>query len=132
MIMAIAFDDAKANQYRRKGNGRNGTGETSFTRFFGSPDNPDLPDAHLAHRDPGRTSRAHFHRLDQFQVVVDGKGKLGRHDLAPYFVHFSRAYTPYGPLLALDTGTPLTAFVLRAHYDPGSQHLPEEKEQLKQ
>ena len=40
----------------------------------------------------------HFHENDQFQVVVSGGGVLGKHKLAVRAVHFSRAYTPSGPI----------------------------------
>ena len=129
MAVAIAYDDAKINQLRRENPGR---GQASAkTPFFGSRDNPDLPHASLNHYDPGRAtySGTHFHVRDQFQVVVAGKGRIGRHDLAPYCVHFTRAYTPYGPLVT--DGAGLTFMVMRAHLDEGAQHFPEALEQLK-
>ena len=132
MAMAIAFDEAKTNQRRIEGDARKGTiGVSVRTNFFGARDTPDLPHANLIQWDAGRFSRAHFHVSDQFQIVVGGKGRLGRHDLAPYGVHFSRAYTPYGPLSS-DASTGLAYFVMRVHYDPGSQSLPKELDQLKQ
>ena len=132
MALVLAFEDARTNQYRNPENVSKGIiGGNIHTPFFGSRDTPDFPHAALAQWDPGRVSRAHFHANDQFQVIVDGKGTLGRHELARYCVHFSRAYTPYGPLVA-DTGNPLTFFGLRAHYDPGSQSLREKQDQLKQ
>lgn len=130
MALAIAFDTAKASQVRIEGDGSGIIGGLSLTQFFGSRDNPDLPYAALVQFDPGGVSHAHFHIVDQFQVIVDGKGKLGRHDLTPYGVHFSRAYTPYGPLVS-DAGTGLEFFVMRAHPDPGSQRLAEKHDQLK-
>ena len=130
MPMAIAYDAAKTNAVRIEGDGSGITGNLSLTQFLGGRDKPDLPYAALVQIDPGTVSATHFHIADQFQVVVDGKGKIGRHDLAPYGVHFTRAYTPYGPLVA-DAGTGLTFFVMRAHPDPGSQRLPEKKDQLK-
>jgi hypothetical protein len=95
MAMAIGFENAKANQFREEGVASRGTkGAVLRTEFFCFRDAPDLPHACLSQRDPGRYSGVHFHKRDQFQVIVDGKGKLGRHDLAPYGVHFARAYTP--------------------------------------
>jgi hypothetical protein len=132
MALVVAFDDAKINQVRKQGKVSDGLiGGTTTTPFFGSRNRPDLPHATLNQHHAGRISTTHFHSVDQFQVVVDGKGKLGRHDLAPYCVHFSRAYTPYGPLVEdADIGT--TMFVLRAHPDPGPHHLPKGLGVLKQ
>jgi rubredoxin len=130
MALAVAFDDAKANQVSRDGDGRNITGARTQIPFFRFRENPELPHASLNQYHPGRVSLAHFHVNDQFQVIVDGKGRLGRHDLAPYCVHFSRAYTPYGPFVA-DAATGLIFFVLRAHYDPGAHRLPDKRDELR-
>ena len=43
-------------------------------------------------------------------------------------MHFSRAYTPYGPISYSDKG--LGFITLRAHRDPGAQYLPEAREVL--
>ena len=130
MAFAIAYDDAKKNQTRRKNPSRSNCDVK--TPFFGSPDKPHAPHACLNHYDPGRPtySSSHFHMRDQFQVVVAGKCKIGRHNLAPYCVHFTRAYTPYGPLV--NDGSGLTFFVMRPHWDEGARHVPEEQDRLKQ
>jgi rubredoxin len=130
MVIAVGYEDAKTRMttVRRI----TPTGKSGHRLiFFGSRDVPDVPHAMLAQHEPGRVSSPHFHIKDQFQVVIDGKGRIGRHDLLPYSVHFSRAYTPYGPL-ACDATTGLRFFVLRARPDIGSQRLPKELEQLRQ
>ena len=132
MVLAVAYEDAKKNQVRRgaeansKGTKRGGVIQTPF---FGSRSRPDSPLAALNRHDPGRWSCTHFHTTDQFQVIVDGGGTLGRHELAPISVHFSRAYTPYGPILS-DAEKGLAFFVMRTHADTGSLELPDEQEQL--
>lgn len=129
MAQVVAFDDVKALQ---EGRGAPRKGRASArTTFFGSPDTPDLPDACLSEYDPGRASFSgpHFHTSDQFQVVVCGKGRIGRHDLGPYSVHFTRAYTPYGPVVT-DADAGMNFFLMRTHRDAGAQHLPEKLEQL--
>jgi rubredoxin len=123
MVLAVAYDDAKVNKKRYDNSGY------SQTPMLGSRDNPNLPLASLNEQDPGRVSSTHFHIVDQFQVILNGGGTVGRHKLAPYGVHFTRAYTPYGPLVA-DAKNGLRFFVMRAHPDTGSQRLPKEKEQL--
>jgi len=132
MVMVKAFDEAKANQRKIEPDAKRGPGTILNTPFFGvqgAPNMYDLPLACLSQGGPGRSSTTHFHVVDQFQFIVDGKGMLGRHQLTPYVVHFSRAYTPYGPLTT-DPAIGLTYFVLRAHHDTGAQRLPEEREQL--
>ena len=131
MALAIAYNEAKTNQRTVEPNlsrGRKGGG--THTNFFGSHGNPNLPLASLNQHDRGYFHGPHFHTVDQFQVVVEGEGRLGRHDLSPYSVHFTHAYTPYGPLVS-DASNGLTFFVMRAHPDTGSQRLPRELDQLK-
>ena len=65
----------------------------------------------------------HFHGIDQFQVVVGGRGMLGKHEVQPVCVHFSKAYTGYGPITAPED-TSLFYFTLRAQSEPGAFFLP--------
>ena len=79
---------------------------------------------------PGTTSSTHYHAADQMQIVVEGRGRLGHHAMAPYQVHFSRAYTPYGPLLP-DAGEGWAFVNLRTRPDPeGAQRLSVAREKL--
>src|SRR5258706_891284 len=123
MVVAVALDDVKSTYQRFEKRGY------SKITYIGARDDQSLPLATLNEQDPGRVSSTHFHIVDQFQVVLDGGGTIGRHKLAPYGVHFTRAYTPYGPLVA-DKEKGLKFFVMRAHPDTGSQRLPKEQEQL--
>jgi len=126
--MVVAYEDARAKAPLKR---RNSKTKGTKTAFFEFGDNPELPHASLNQHDPGHPhfSSAHFHVRDQFQVVTDGKFKIGRHELTPYCVHFTRAYTPYGPLVS--DGSEFAFLVMRAHRDAGAQHLPEELPQLK-
>jgi rubredoxin len=90
----------------------------------------DTPMAFLAEGSAHRVLRTHFHEVDQFQVMYNGSGAMGRHPVGPGAVHFSRAYTPYGPISYSDKG--LGFITLRAHRDPGAQYLPERREVLEQ
>ena len=127
MALAVAFDDVRKNQEKRETPGKTG----KSTIFLGSRDTPDYPHARLAEQDPGRYTAPHFHTHDQFQIVVGGKGKFGRHQVAPFGLHFTRAYTPYGPLIA-DEREGLTFIVLRTKFDPGSHDIPDERDLLLQ
>lgn len=74
----------------------------------------------------------HFHGIDQFQVFMDGEGKLGRHAIAPISIHYTNGYTGYGPIVAGKRG--LSYYVLRPDFDAmGSQylHVPESRKNLK-
>lgn len=88
----------------------------------------DTPMAFLAEGSAHRVLRAHFHVVDQFQVMYKGSGAMGKHPVGRGAVHFSRAYTPYGPISYSDQG--LGFITLRAHRDPGAQYLPEAREVL--
>lgn len=90
----------------------------------------DTPMAFLAEGSAHRLLRTHFHEVDQFQIIFNGDGTLGKHPIAPGGVHFSRAYTPYGPIKYGDQG--LGFITLRAHRDPGAQYLPDSREVLDQ
>jgi hypothetical protein len=83
------------------------------------------PMAFLVEQDPGCVAPAHFHQADQFQVVVAGEGRLGTHDVAPVTVHFTGAWSPYGPLVAGDSG--LHYFTLRNGWDPGARYMTEDR-----
>lgn len=87
------------------------------------------PMAFLVEQDPGCIAPSHFHQADQFQVVVAGAGRLGTHDLAPVTVHFTGKYSPYGPLVAGETG--LHYFTLRNGWDPGARYMAEERALLR-
>jgi hypothetical protein len=68
---------------------------------------------------------SHFHLVPQFQVFVEGEGTFQRHAIDVPTVHYTDAYTTYGPIVAGPAG--LSFFVLRkdrdgpAHYMPGSR-----------
>lgn len=64
---------------------------------------------------PGSTVLSHYHSQDQFQVFLDGTGKLGRHAVGPFTLHYTSRYTGYGPIVAGDEG--LSYYVLRPSYD---------------
>lgn len=100
------------------------------TDFIERPEDKtiDTPMAFLAEGSAHRVLRTHFHQVDQFQVMYNGSGTLGKHAAHPGVVHFSRAYTPYGPITYSDKG--LGFITLRAHRDPGAQYLPESREVL--
>ncbi len=74
------------------------------------------------------TIRPHFHKTNQFQVVVRGGGRLGKHPLSPVAVHYTDAFTPYGPIVTDDDG--IAFFTIRAEGDTGSEYMPESRDKL--
>lgn len=87
------------------------------------------PMAFLVEQPPDSVVSAHFHESNQFQLVVAGGGTLGQHAVGPIAIHYSNAYSAYGPLAAGPEG--LWYFTLRNGYDRGAQYLPAAREALK-
>lgn len=84
----------------------------------------------VVEQSPNSISCAHFHPVDQFQVVVAGGGQLGRHDIAPYTVHYSNPYTGYGPIVAGSEGISYVTLRRVADMHPPF-YLPDAKVHLK-
>lgn len=83
------------------------------------------PQAVSTFQPAGFTSRAHFHRVDGFQVVVEGATRFPDHVARRGSVHYTDAFTPYGPFTAQEDG--MRMFVLRARHDVGAQRMPESR-----
>lgn len=63
---------------------------------------------------------AHFHVVDQYQVVLHGEGTLGSANVAPIGIHYVDAYTPYGPI---DGPPDMGIMTVRARADAGAKYL---------
>jgi hypothetical protein len=46
----------------------------------------------------------YFYQVDQYQIVVQGSGRLGIHDIASITIHYTDAYSAYGPIVAAGEG----------------------------
>jgi len=132
-MLVAAYDDITPEKiiYNR-GSGGDKPSADVYPFIGGPKDRTSDPSAFLVRYTLGTNSSAHYHSADQFQVIVEGKGLFGHHELGPYHVHFARAYTPYGPLLPSDKER--WAFItLRSRPDPeGAQRLSTAREKLKQ
>jgi hypothetical protein len=134
MIVTADSAAARVSNRRKTGNGWN-------TAFIGKNKNtlnagevpPDAgviyPMAFLVEKDAGAIVRPHFHAADQFQVVTQGSGRLGRHDIGTIAVHYTDAYSAYGPIVAAGEG--VSWFTLRNTWDPGARYMPAAREQLR-
>jgi hypothetical protein len=87
-----------------------------------------LPQAFLVVQPPGAVTPAHFHEPNQFQVFVEGEGRIGAHPTTPLTVQYANGHTPYGPIVASATG--VQYFTLRQRWDPGAKYLPASREKL--
>lgn len=95
----------------------------------GEPGAMPSPQAYLVHQAPNHSLPTHFHREEQFQVVVGGSGKLGAHAIEPLTVHYTSRESAYGPIVAGADG--LDYLTLRAVTDAGARYLPEARGELR-
>lgn len=87
------------------------------------------PQAYMVEQEREVTVPAHFHYVDQFQVVVGGSGLIGRHEVGPFSVHFSLARTGYGPIVPGPEG--IDYLTLRASPDStGAHYLPGARDKI--
>ncbi len=87
------------------------------------------PRAFLTRRPPGDVIDPHFHEIAQYQIVVEGTGRIGQHALRPLTVHYTDAYTPYGPIVTSDEG--MAFFTIRSRTDNGGTHyMPKSRDRM--
>ena len=118
----------KARQARKHHILPNGTGYWRNGVITSPAQDALAPQAFLVEQDPDTIIEPHFHQENEFQVVVEGNGFLGRHVVEPVRVHYAGAYTGYGPITAGAKG--LSYFTLRARMDPGAQFLPGARDKM--
>jgi len=79
--------------------------------------------------DPGGSIQPHFHDVDQFQVIVQGDGVIGKKPLRPITAQYADAYTPYGPIISRDDG--ISFFTLRQSASAGHFHMPGSRDKMR-
>jgi hypothetical protein len=72
--------------------------------------------------DPESRINPHFHGVDQFQLIIEGDGTLGKEDVQPGCFHYADAWQPYGPITAGREG--LAYLTIRARHDSGAHYMP--------
>lgn len=87
-----------------------------------------LPQGFLVDQPANAVTPAHFHEPNQFQVFMDGNGRMGAHPATPLTVQYANGHTPYGPIVAGDLG--VRYFTLRQRWDPGAKYLPASRDLL--
>lgn len=134
--MILTADSIAAHQAnrRRTGNGWHTTyiGQNRNTLKEGDATPADdviYPMAFLVEKDAGAIVKPHFHQADQYQVIVQGGGKMGVHDVDRVSVHYTDRYSAYGPIVAAGEG--VSWFTLRNAWDPGARYMPAYRQQLR-
>src|SRR5262245_6906169 len=82
-----------------------------------SGETPEMPMASFVEQLPHTMIPTHFHAVNQFQVMVEGQGTLGKRAVHPWTVHYTNGFTGYGPLCAGAVG--MAFFTLRNRWDAG-------------
>ncbi len=139
MVQAVSPEMARAQRREVIANGV----PAALTTYFGSnwtlagPDAPPPPGpevlypmAFLVEQSAETTVQTHYHQANQWQVVVGGGGSMGTHEVGPVVVHYTNAFSSYGPLRSGAEG--LHYFTLRNGYDPGAQYIPGARDKLRQ
>jgi hypothetical protein len=134
MILTANSEVARQTARRKTGNGWHTTfiGQNRNTLKPGQavPEAGMLyPMAFLVEKDPHAVVKPHFHQADQYQVVVQGGGRLGTHDVGSVAVHYTDAWSAYGPIVAQDDG--ISWFTLRNAWDSGARYMPSARDQLR-
>jgi hypothetical protein len=121
MILAKSSVEARAQRtHLLHADGR----ESWLWRFFtATPETPDQPVAFLVEKKARGTVPPHFHEVPQFQVIAEGHGRLGKQAVQPFTVHYTNAYTGYGPICAAEDG--IAFLTLRNQFDSaGARYFP--------
>ncbi len=116
--MVIAGSAAEARLTRHPVGGVNGLPQVFRSEWLRTSQDPVFsPTAMLIEQPPFSVLPGHYHRQNEFQVVIAGSGTIGRHVVCPYAVHYAGSYTGYGPLSAGPEG--LAYLTMRTVYERG-------------
>lgn len=137
--MPIAVSARQAAESRR-GNTFPEVIEKPFYRslYFGSPparggeaeeDKKALPQAYLIEQPEDSVVQAHFHDTNQYQVFVYGGEAFGKKPVNGLMVHYAKAHTTYGPIVAGPKGAHY--MTLRNNWDSGAKIMPENRDKLR-
>src|SRR5690348_13864030 len=100
MVQAVSSEIAKRNRQQET---TRGSQRTQWRiEYLGTRSNKieGEPQAFIAEMDANGTVKPHFHQVDQFQVLVDGSGTLGRSPAPVIALHYADHHTAYGPIVA--------------------------------
>ncbi len=122
-MLAVSRDEARIKEVKVAG----GLGERHG--YIGEPGQlTEAAQAFLVVRPfAGARIEPHFHDVDQFQVVVEGGGRIGKKKVRPITFQYADAFTPYGPIIADDR---LSFFTLRNISSGGFWAMPGNKQEM--
>jgi hypothetical protein len=137
MPFITSADDARAARKPIEVQGRTyylspyvGTAPTRGRYEPGNEANDDgMPQGFLVEQPSKAITPPHFHDHEQFQVIVDGGGHMGKKAATPLSVHYAGGHTPYGPITAGEEG--IFYFTLRSRWDAGAKYMPASRDKLK-
>lgn len=124
--MAILVPQSAARLLEREG--RDGTRQVSMNYIGSAGRHERGPQAVLNERTGRYVIEPHFHEVDQFQIFVRGNATLGRQPVCPVTVHYTDAYTPYGPIVCDEGG--MAFYNLRPRADIGAHWMPGSEAEL--
>ena len=103
---------------------------TTITNYLGDMFvQDDQPQAYLVEIGiPNIEVETHFHRTDEFQVVLSEGFRLGNEAVESVAVHYAESFKPYGPLVGDERM--LSFFVLRAYSENGDFVMPDARSTL--
>jgi len=123
MIVSGNFQTAKANRQAVTILTGDVYGRTNIIADSGMAGGPH---AYLVEQLPNVALPPHFYMTEQFQVVLAGRGLLGRSNiLVPLTVHYACGKTAYGPIVANSMG--LFYLTLRPKTEYGAHYLSDPK-----
>lgn len=137
MLLVTATEDAMARKRQVHVNGRDytlceyvGAAPKKGHYVEGNEVNDNgLPQGFLVLQPSNAVTPAHFHEPNQFQVFVDGSGRMGAFPAKPLTVQYANSHTPYGPIVAGPEG--VAYFTLRQRWDPGAKYMPASRDKLR-
>ncbi len=122
MIICVTPEDlARDRQWQHGG---------KMIEMFGDRSSPwEGPCGHLVRQPEGHIVHPHFHEADQYQVFVAGSGHIGGHAVRTGAVHYSDAFSGYGPIIPDAEGC--SYMTLRPTFDTSHHPLPQEAKRAK-
>lgn len=117
MILCVTPEDLA----RRAADGPGGR----LIQIFGDRQVPwDGPCGHVVRQLAEDDNGTHFHEADQYQIFLEGEGRIGGHAVGIGSVHYADGFSGYGPITTDLRGC--TYYTLRAAHDTSRHLLPAE------
>ena len=104
--------------------------DSTWTEYFGKAAGTGVSPHGFIVTLRNRLLGAHFHTVDQFQILLGAPGALYQKNPVPtMIVQYADAFVPYGPLYGEDP--PMRFYTLRAEFTGEVLFMPKERERLR-